>query len=169
MARRSFVPTPSVAESSTGSLYPLGSAKAPENEPIPPIQCSFCVLATSGFIASTKLFPASISTPASLYEIIVFPISQDEGGGYLARYKDFPYIMGDGESEQEAINDAKKAFSFVIETDLKEGKFIKEPSNENEKVRVNVVLPRFVLDEMKARNLNRSQFLTNLAVEALSI
>ncbi|WP_086229322.1 type II toxin-antitoxin system HicB family antitoxin [Campylobacter devanensis] len=103
------------------------------------------------------------------YEIIVLPISQDEGGGYLARYKDFPYIMGDGESEQEAINDAKKAFSFVIETDLKEGKFIKEPSNENEKVRVNVVLPRFVLDEIKARNLNRSQFLTNLAIEALSM
>lgn len=43
----------------------------------------------------------------------------------------------------------KKAFAFVIETDLKEGKFIKEPSNENEKVRVNVVLPRFVLDEIK--------------------
>ncbi|MDY4803298.1 hypothetical protein [Campylobacter sp.] len=41
--------------------------------------------------------------------------------------------------------------------------------NENEKVRVNVVLARFVLDEMKARNLNRSQLLTNLAVEALSI
>lgn len=102
------------------------------------------------------------------YEIIVKKLSQEDGGGYLARYKDFKYIMGDGKTEQSAIDDAKKAFAFVIESDIKEGKSIKEPNISEEKVRVNVLLPRFVLDEIKARNLNRSQFLSNLAINALS-
>ena len=66
MASLSFVPTPSVAASKTGSFKPLGKAKAPENEPIPPMQPACLVLSTSGFIALTKLLPASISTPACL-------------------------------------------------------------------------------------------------------
>lgn len=45
--------------------------------------------------------------------------------------------MGDGESKAEAIADVKKAFVFVIETDLAEGKHIKEPSNTEAKVRIN--------------------------------
>lgn len=71
------------------------------------------------------------------YEIIVRKLSQKDGGGYFANYKDFPYIMGDGESKAEAIADVKKAFVFVIETDLAEGKHIKEPSNTEAKVRIN--------------------------------
>ena len=38
------------------------------------------------------------------YEIIVKKLSQEDGGGYLARYKDFKYIMGDGKTEQSAID-----------------------------------------------------------------
>jgi hypothetical protein len=55
------------------------------------------------------------------YEIIVKKLSKDECGGYLARYKDYPLVMDDGENEAEAIADVKKAFRFVIEVDLKEG------------------------------------------------
>ena len=66
IARRSFVPTPSVAARSVGFLYPLGSLNAPENDPIPPITFGVRVDLTNGLIPSTKLFPASISTPASL-------------------------------------------------------------------------------------------------------
>ena len=66
IARRSFVPTPSVAPKMAGFLYPLGSLTAPENDPMPPMTFGVCVDFTKGLIASTKLFPASISTPASL-------------------------------------------------------------------------------------------------------
>lgn len=54
IATFSFVPTPSVAERITGSLYPLGRAYAPANEPIPPITLGVNVDFTSSFIASTK-------------------------------------------------------------------------------------------------------------------
>ena len=67
------------------------------------------------------------------YEIIVRKLSADEGGGYFASYKDFPYIMGDGKSESEAIADVKKAFAFVVEVDLAEGKTIKEPKQKTDK------------------------------------
>lgn len=30
------------------------------------------------------------------YEIIIKRLSESEGWGYFARYKDLPYIMGDG-------------------------------------------------------------------------
>lgn len=69
------------------------------------------------------------------YEIIVRKLSADEGGGYFASYKDFPCIMGDGESEAEAIADVKKAFKFVIETDLAEGKVIKELKQKTDKTK----------------------------------
>ena len=47
------------------------------------------------------------------YEIIVKKLSKDEGGGYLARYKDYPLVMGDGENEAEAIANAKMLLDLL--------------------------------------------------------
>lgn len=66
------------------------------------------------------------------YEIIVRKLSDDDGGGYLANYKDFPSVMGDGDSEAEAIMDAKSAFVGAIEVMLECGDFIKEPSHNDD-------------------------------------
>ena len=103
------------------------------------------------------------------YEIIVRKLSQKDGGGYFASYKDFPYIMGDGESEAEAIADVKKAFAFVIETDLAEGKRIKEPSNTEAKVRINITLDKSLIEAIDKVTHNRSKFLANCAKEALNL
>lgn len=54
IARRSFVPTPSVAARRVGLLYPVGSLKAPENEPMPPITFGVRVDLTKGLIRSYK-------------------------------------------------------------------------------------------------------------------
>ncbi|OBV29456.1 hypothetical protein BKN38_02310 [Helicobacter sp. CLO-3] len=62
------------------------------------------------------------------YELRVRALNQSEGGGYLAWYKDFPYIVGDGKSEHKAIKDAQKAFRASLKVMLKEKDFIKEPS-----------------------------------------
>ena len=66
IASLSFVPTPSVAANITGSLNPFGNSKAPAKEPMPPITPGILVDLTKGLIFSTKLLPASMSTPASL-------------------------------------------------------------------------------------------------------
>lgn len=101
------------------------------------------------------------------YEIIIKPISKEDGGGYFARYKDFNGIMGDGESYEEAIGDVKKAFELFIETSLEDGKFIKEPLSDDVSVRVNITMPKKLLEkiDLRAKNLhfNRSSYLANLA------
>lgn len=97
------------------------------------------------------------------YEIIIKKIDDSDGGGFLARYKDFPYIMGDGENEAMAIEDVKKAFKFVIETDLKEGKYIKEPTSNEAKERINITMPKSIIDDIDRVTNNRSQFLTEAA------
>lgn len=98
------------------------------------------------------------------YEIYVRKLSFDEGGGYFARYKDFPYIMGDGESEALAIDDVKRAFDFCIQSDLDEGKAIPEPSDK--KVRIN--LPKSLVDEIDKVSKNRLEFIQNAVIRALN-
>lgn len=62
------------------------------------------------------------------YELGIRPLNQSEGGGYIAWYKDFPYIVGDGKSARKAIKDAQKAFRASLKVMLKEKDSIKEPS-----------------------------------------
>ena len=66
MAILSLVPTPSVVETSTGSVNPAArrSNSAP-NPPRPPITPARVVAAASGLIRSTSASPAAMSTPAS--------------------------------------------------------------------------------------------------------
>ncbi|VEG60161.1 Uncharacterised protein family (UPF0150) [Campylobacter jejuni subsp. doylei] len=52
------------------------------------------------------------------YEIIIKKLDEKDGGGYFARYKDFPYIMGEGENEIKALKDVKEAFKGAIVNDL---------------------------------------------------
>ena len=95
------------------------------------------------------------------YEIIVRKLTDDEGGGYFARYKDFPYIMGDGENEAEAIADVKSAFGGALEVMLANNDFIKEPNDK--KVRVNLSLSQSLLNAIDKVTSNRSQFLSEAA------
>ena len=76
--------------------------------------------------------------------------------------------MGDGESEAEAISDVKEAFKFCIQTDLEEGVAIPEPQGEEKRVRVNVSLPKSLLDAIDRVSSNRSAFLTKAANMALN-
>ncbi len=71
------------------------------------------------------------------YEIILRKLKPQEGGGYFAYYRDFPYIMGDGENEIEALRDVKDAFKGAIAVMLEKKDYIKEP--EDKRVRINIV------------------------------
>ena len=103
------------------------------------------------------------------YEIIVRKLSQKDGGGYFANYKDFPYIMGDGESEAEAIADAREAFKGALEVMLENNDYIKEPSSTEAKVRINITLDKSLIEAIDKVTHNRSKFLNDCAKEALSL
>src|SRR5579872_7155571 len=65
----SLVPTPSFAATSTGSLKPAAlRSKSPPNPPISASAPERRVERTAGLMASTRALPASMSTPACLYE-----------------------------------------------------------------------------------------------------
>lgn len=48
------------------------------------------------------------------YEIEVYGLDHEQGDGFIAVYPDFPHIKGDGDTPQEAIESAKKAFAGYI-------------------------------------------------------
>ena len=62
------MPTPSVPETSTGSVYFFGTSNSAPNPPMPPSTPSRIVFLAKGLIASTRASPASMSTPASRYD-----------------------------------------------------------------------------------------------------
>ena len=103
------------------------------------------------------------------YKIKVQALSDKDGGGFFANYEDFPFIIGDGETELDAINDVKKAFAFVNEQNLKEGKFIKLPSqknydlNDDKKVNISISISQKFLDLIDKITNNRSEFFENAA------
>ena len=48
------------------------------------------------------------------YEVTVRKLSEEDGGGYFAYYKDFKGVMGDAESIEEAMIYVKSAFSCYL-------------------------------------------------------
>ena len=49
------------------------------------------------------------------YSIEVRPLTEEEGGGFLATFPDLPGCMADGETPEEAVIEAKDAFECWME------------------------------------------------------
>ncbi len=104
------------------------------------------------------------------YEIILRPLSQSEGGGWFAYYKDFKGVMGDGETPEEAVGDVRLAFKAFLEAALSSGDIIPMPSNRQPKaVRLNITIPENELDSIdryaKTHGMTRSGLLQAAARE----
>ena len=79
------------------------------------------------------------------------------------------FFYGDGESKEEALAELEEAFKFTIETALADGINIPEPIDENAKVRINLTIPKGVLNAIDSVTNNRSAWLSELARKALAI
>ena len=66
------------------------------------------------------------------YKIEIEPISDDAGGGFVARLSDFGKygIIGDGETIDEALQNLKEAKKIRFKEWLEEGLSIPEPNEE---------------------------------------
>jgi predicted RNase H-like HicB family nuclease len=101
------------------------------------------------------------------YDIIVSKLSESDGGGYFAYYKDIDTVMGDGETEDEAVKDVKSAFSCYLDISLANKDAIPEPEEKlNKAKRVNISLTNrhlIGLDLMaKKYSMNRSKLISKL-------
>lgn len=61
------------------------------------------------------------------YEIVIRPLSQDEGGGFGATVPELPGCMSDGETPQEALENVYDAILCWIEAAEEMGRPVPEP------------------------------------------
>ncbi len=66
--------------------------------------------------------------------------------------------MGDGENEIEALKDLKEAFKGALEVMLEKGDYIKEPIDNEAKIRINITLPKSLVEAIDTISDNRSKF-----------
>ena len=62
------------------------------------------------------------------YAITIRPLSEKEGGGYLAEVPDLPGCMADGETIDEAVHEIESAMTSWIKTAKEFGDTVPSPS-----------------------------------------
>ena len=63
-----------------------------------------------------------------LYPVLIEPLSENDGGGFLATVPDLPGCMSDGETPEEALVNVRDAILCWIEAAEDLGRPIPEPS-----------------------------------------
>jgi len=61
------------------------------------------------------------------YEIHIRPLSEEDGGGYLATVPELPGCMSDGETPQEALENVLDAVNCWIEGAREMGRVVPPP------------------------------------------
>ena len=61
------------------------------------------------------------------YPVTIRPLTKEEGGGYLVEFPDLPGCIADGETVEEALNEAESAMKSWIKTAKSFGDSIPEP------------------------------------------
>jgi len=62
------------------------------------------------------------------YPVLIAPLSEDDGGGFLATVPDLPGCMTDGETPEEALANVPDAIAAWIEAAEELGRTIPPPS-----------------------------------------
>jgi len=67
-------------------------------------------------------------TERNPYTLIVEPVSEEDGGGYMASFPDLPGCMSDGETPEEAVANALAAYDSWMEVQEERGAYIPHPN-----------------------------------------
>jgi predicted RNase H-like HicB family nuclease len=63
-----------------------------------------------------------------LYEIVIDPLSDADGGGFVATVTELPGCMSDGATQEEALANVKDAIAAWLATATKMGRAIPAPN-----------------------------------------
>lgn len=63
------------------------------------------------------------------YFATVLPLSEEDGGGFVAFLPDLPGCVGDGETPEEALNDVYSAAVAWLEAQVEQGRGIPAPNS----------------------------------------
>ena len=112
--------------------------------------------------------------PFEAYTHLVEPLTEADGGGFLITFPDLPGCMSDGETEGEALINARDAFSAWMSARAHMGKRIPGPTRHgetNEPVRLMYPLPRSLqatlLAQAKAEGTSLNTLVTMLLAEGV--
>jgi len=61
------------------------------------------------------------------YEVVIRPLSDEDGGGFLATVSELPGCMSDGETPQEALDNVYDAIVCWMEAAREMGRQVPEP------------------------------------------
>lgn len=64
------------------------------------------------------------------YRVHIEPLSEEDGGGYIATVPDLPGCMSDGDTEHEALDNVQQAIADWIECAQRLGRPIPHPTRE---------------------------------------
>jgi antitoxin HicB len=68
-------------------------------------------------------------TNGTHYQIIIDPLAEEDGGGFLATVPDLPGCMSDGETPEAAARSAMDAITAWIDEARRLGRAIPKPSS----------------------------------------
>ena len=112
--------------------------------------------------------------PFDAYAHVVEPLTEEDGGGYLITFPDLPGCMSDGETEAQALANARDAFSAWISARAHMGKPIPKPTRHGETaepVRMMQRLPRSLhyrlVERAKAEGTSLNTLVTMLLAEGM--
>ncbi len=109
--------------------------------------------------------------PFEAFAHVVEPLTEDDGGGYLITFPDLPGCMSDGETEAEALVNARDAFSAWMSARAHIGKPIPKPTRHGEiaePVRLMQRLPRSLHASLAARAKAEGTSLNTLVIMLLA-
>lgn len=102
------------------------------------------------------------------YPLLVRPLTNEDGGGYLATVPDLPWVMGDGETPEDAVRDVRKAIAAVLATMHAERQNIPPPSPIDDKYsgkwvqRVPKSLHRALAEKAKIEGVSLNSLVTSI-------
>lgn len=68
------------------------------------------------------------------YPIVILPLSEEDGGGFIATFPDLPGCFSDGDTPLEAVENALDAFACWVEVQKDRGEEIPEPNSSTKRV-----------------------------------
>ena len=85
------------------------------------------------------------------YLIVISPLSEGDGGGFLARVPDLPGCFGDGETREAALSDASKAILEWVDEYSKMGRDIPKAGSMAEEARAHREAEIKLITELRHR------------------
>ncbi len=104
------------------------------------------------------------------YTLIVSPLSDEDGGGYLASFPDLPGCISDGETPEEAMEEARDAFTAWTASVLEDKGVLPKPKTYSGQYvqRIPKTLHMRLAQRAAAEGVSLNQYTATLLSEGLS-